>query len=90
MKKILTEKEKKYMRDLVGDNGQKAHYFKPTSPAVARKYRERRSAKQVEEMRQATGLKATAERKARGLLNEPAVKSAAQVTQMRKAAGGRK
>ena len=80
MKRTPTDKEKKHLRELVGENGQKAHYFKPTSPAIARKIRERRSASQVAEMRKATGTKA----KPRQTAQE---RAAAQVVEMRRAAG---
>ena len=80
MKRKATEKEKKYLRELVGENGTKAHYFNPETPENARKFRERRSASQVEEMRKLTGTKP----KPRPSAQE---RAAAQVSQMRKAAG---
>ena len=80
MKRTPTDKEKKHLRELVGENGQKAHYFNPVSPAEARRYRERRSAKQIKEMRQATGTKP----KPRPSAQE---RAAAQIAEMRKAAG---
>lgn len=83
MKRTPTEKEKKYLREIVGESGQKAHYFNPETPEKARKIRESRSASQVAEMRKATGTKAKPRPSARE-------RAAAQVAQMRKAAGGRK
>ena len=53
-----SEKETRYLREIVGTNGQKVHYFNPASPADARAYRERRRANQlaqVKEMRKAAG-----------------------------------
>ncbi|MBR6423190.1 MAG: hypothetical protein IKS47_00695 [Bacteroidales bacterium] len=90
MKRTPTDKEKKHLRELVGENGQKAHYFNPESPAEARRYRERRSAKQVKEMRQAAGFKETAERKARELMKTAAAGFKAQISEMRRAAGNPK
>jgi len=55
MKRKPTQKELKHLREAVGEDGTKAHYFNPASPAVARQLRQRRSAKQVEEMRRAAG-----------------------------------
>ena len=55
MKRTPTQKEQKYLRELVGADGNKAHYFNPASPAAAKRYRERRSAQQVAEMRRAAG-----------------------------------
>lgn len=78
MKRKATEKEKKYLRELVGENGTKAHYFNPETPENARKIRERRSASQVEEMRKVTGTKPRPSTQER---------AAAQVSQMRRASG---
>ena len=80
-----SKKETQHLRELMGADGQKAHYFNPASPAEARQYRERRSAKQVAEMRQAAGGSLSASGKqpaAREKLN-----AAAQVIAMRRAAG---
>ena len=53
----------------------------PASPEDARAYRERRRANQLAEMRQATGTKPRRQRSAQE-------RAAAQVKEMRKAAGG--
>lgn len=76
-----SEKETRYLREIVGADGTKVHYFNPETPETARKIRERRSASQVAEMRKETGTKPRPSARER---------AAAQVTQMRKAAGGRK
>lgn len=83
MKRKPNEKEKKYLRELVGENGTQAHYFKPENPEKARQLRERREkngAAQVAEMRKLTGTKP----KPRPSAQE---RAAAQVSQMRRAAG---
>lgn len=75
------EKETRYLREIVGADGTKVHYFNPASPEDARAYRERRRANQLAEMRQATGTKPRRQRSAQE-------RAAAQVKEMRKAAGG--
>ena len=85
MKRKPNEKEKNYLRELVGENGTQAHYFKPENPEKARQLRERREkngAAQVAEMRQVAGSRPTLKQAAREKL-----KAAAQVIQMRRAAG---
>ena len=89
MKRKRSEKETRHLREIVGTDGKKVHYFNPASPEDVRAYRERRRANQVAEMRKATGIKATAESKARELLKKPAAKIAAQVEEMRRRAGNR-
>ena len=78
MKRKPNEKEKKYLRELVGENGTQAHYFNPDYNA-AQQYRERKKAAQLAEMREAAGgVKAPARREKN---------AAAQLAEMRKAAG---
>lgn len=81
MKRKPTQKELKHLREAVGEDGTKVHYFNPASPEDARAYRERRRANQLAEMRQATGTKPRRQRSAQE-------RAAAQVKEMRKAAGG--
>ena len=76
-----SEKETRYLREIVGADGAKVHYFNPASPEDARAYRERRRANQLAEMRQATGTKPRRQRSAQE-------RAAAQVREMRRAAGG--
>lgn len=72
MKRTPTQKEKLFLREIVGENGEKAHYFTP-DPEGARR---RRAASQVAQMREAANRKE--KRRARGY--------AAQVEEMRAAA----
>ena len=72
MKRTPTQKEKLFLREIVGENGEKAHYFTP-DPGAARR---RRAASQVAQMREAANSKE--KRRARGY--------AAQVEEMRAAA----
>ncbi len=55
MTRKRSEKEMQFLRET--NNGQTPHYFNPTSPQVAQQLRQRRSAKQVEDMRRAAGIK---------------------------------
>ena len=93
MKRTPTDKEKTYLRELVGDNGDKGHYFGGTPEQRQEIARERKAqrraagrekvAAQVAEMRKATGTKAKPRPSARE-------RAASQVSQMRKAAGNSK
>ena len=80
MTRKRSEKETRYLREIVGADGTKVHYLNPASPADARAYRERRRANQLAEMRQAAGIKPKRQPSAQE-------RAAAQVKQMRKAAG---
>ena len=66
MKRTPTDKEKTYLRELVGDNGEKGHYFGGTPEQRREIARERKA------QRRATNQ----------------ARAAAQVKEMRKAAGG--
>lgn len=102
MKRTPTDKEKTYLRELVGDNGEKGHYFGGTPEqrreiarerkAQRRAARREKAAAQVAEMRQVVGVT----RKGNPVKDKPTPppsltdKVAAQVAAMRKAAGGKK
>lgn len=55
MKHKRSEKETRYLREIVGTDGKKVHYFNPASPEDVHAYRERRRANQVAEMRRTAG-----------------------------------
>ena len=85
-----SEKETRYLREIVGADGAKVHYFGGTPEQRREIARERKAqrraagrekvAAQVAEMRKATGTKAKPRPSARE-------RAASQVSQMRKAAG---
>ena len=58
MKQKRSEKETRYLRELVGGNGEKAHYFNPDTKQSKTHNATRgsvRAAKQIAEMREAAG-----------------------------------
>ena len=56
MKRKPTKKENLYLREIVGEDGNKAHYYPPDLGA-AKRQRSARAAAQVAQMREAAALK---------------------------------